>query len=283
MYKLVIGNGYLAQAFIEHKYNCIARNPGPGQHNLYDYARDLRPFLSNFDIVVNTVGTGCPRDCIGDFSSALQSNTTFATSLAHDCAAVGVKLVHISTGCVYPSGTTPRNENDPPCARNQYLASKLCGEYGVMQGDPNAVILRPRMLFSGEQSPRNLLWKMANFASFSRVKQTITPVSLVVSAAEIAAAKDVSGIFNIGCQQPISIHDIAALCGVTGTGDYKVSSHKPSYTATEVIMDLTKANELGVEQVDTKDCVTQYYHQLTGNRDAIANFFGNDTTQYIQH
>jgi dTDP-4-dehydrorhamnose reductase len=87
---------------------------------------DVRPTA-----VVNCAGAVKQRSDVGA-AEMIRANALFPHELADACDAVGARLVHLSTDCVFSGAGGPRphgyTESDPPDAADLYGRSKLLGE-----------------------------------------------------------------------------------------------------------------------------------------------------------
>ncbi|MFQ6011621.1 MAG: dTDP-4-dehydrorhamnose reductase [Nitrososphaerales archaeon] len=79
---------------------------------------------------------------------AFRVNTLGALCVARACAEIGAVCAYISTDYVFAGEKRePYTEEDMPCPRNIYGASKLAGEYLVQQACPRWLIVRVASLF----------------------------------------------------------------------------------------------------------------------------------------
>lgn len=76
-------------------------------------------------------------------------NCDAVRNLGEAAAAVGAKVIHVSTDYVF-DGTkhTPYVETDPTCPRSAYGRTKLAGEEALRAACPDSVILRTAWLYS---------------------------------------------------------------------------------------------------------------------------------------
>lgn len=118
-----------------------------------DYQQLLLKFTatcgSDVDYVVNCIGAIKPRFNKSDPSNEIYTNGVFPHQLAKVCEALGARLIHITTDCVYSGregGYTERSEHDP---LDVYGKSKSIGE------SENAITLRTSIIgpeYMGRQS-----------------------------------------------------------------------------------------------------------------------------------
>ena len=94
------------------------------------------------DAVVNAIGVIKQRPEAQDPVASISINALFPHRLARLCSAQGVRLIHVSTDCVFSGTQGGYCENDIPDARDLYGLSKLLGEVS----SPGAVTLRTSMI-----------------------------------------------------------------------------------------------------------------------------------------
>lgn len=80
------------------------------------------------DVVINCVGLIKQRAVAQDPQQAISMNALFPHQLAERCTAIGARLVHFSTDCVFSGSRGNYREDDPPDANDLYGRSKLLGE-----------------------------------------------------------------------------------------------------------------------------------------------------------
>jgi 3,5-epimerase/4-reductase len=194
---LVFGSrGYAGAAFAEHFTGggSTADIADPAQ-----VAAELdrhRP-----EVVINCAGkTGRPNVdwCEQHKLETLRSNVTGPLVLLEQCLARGVFLVHLSTGCFYTGDNQGRGfgENDPPNFQGSYyVRTKLCAEQAMAEFP--VLILRPRMMFDGSLSKRNLLNKLASYERVLDEPNSFTYLPDLLSAAEELVRRRATGVFHI--------------------------------------------------------------------------------------
>jgi dTDP-4-dehydrorhamnose reductase len=98
---------------------------------------DFRP-----DAVVNAVGIVKQRTEAKEVIPSLEVNALLPHRLALVCRAVGARLVHLSTDCVFSGRKGNYRETDVPDAEDLYGRTKLLGEVS----EPHCVTLRTSMI-----------------------------------------------------------------------------------------------------------------------------------------
>ncbi|VAX08693.1 Probable dTDP-4-dehydrorhamnose reductase [hydrothermal vent metagenome] len=90
---------------------------------LAQVVEDFRP-----DAVINSVGIIKQRDDTNDAVQSIEINALLPHKLAVLCEKIEVRLVHLSTDCVFSGSKGLYREDDLPDARDLYGRSKLLGE-----------------------------------------------------------------------------------------------------------------------------------------------------------
>jgi dTDP-4-dehydrorhamnose reductase len=115
---------------------------------------DFRP-----GVVVNAVGIVKQRPEAHDSILSIEVNSLLPHRLALDCRAVGARLIHLSTDCVFSGKRGGYSESDRPDPLDRlYDRSKLLGEVA----SNNAITLRTSMIGLGLYRKTNLVdWFLA--------------------------------------------------------------------------------------------------------------------------
>ena len=82
----------------------------------------------NPEVVINAVGIVKQSTAANDTVAAIRVNALFPHLLAQYCDAVGARLIHVSTDCVFSGRTGGYSEEDLPDPADFYGRTKLLGE-----------------------------------------------------------------------------------------------------------------------------------------------------------
>ena len=82
----------------------------------------------NPDVIINCVGVTKHSPVINDYEKTIMVNSVWPHQLAKLSSNLGVKLIHISTDCVFSGKTGNYSESDIPDANDFYGRSKILGE-----------------------------------------------------------------------------------------------------------------------------------------------------------
>jgi dTDP-4-dehydrorhamnose reductase len=94
-------------------------------------------------VVINAAAYTAVDDAEADPDSAYAVNAAGPTHLAQAAARLGLGLIQVSTDYVFPGdGTRPYEVDDPTGPHSVYGASKLAGEQAVLEGYPEAHVVR---------------------------------------------------------------------------------------------------------------------------------------------
>lgn len=163
------------------------------------------------DVIVNAVGLIKQLEAANDPLVALPINAIFPHRLARLADAIGARLVHISTDCVFSGKKGGYTEADFPDAYDLYGRSKLLGEVDY----PNAITLRTSII-GRELGSHNALvdWFLTQEGitrGFTRaVFSGLPTVELAdVIAQHVLLRPELRGLYHVA-SQPISKYDLLA-------------------------------------------------------------------------
>ncbi len=179
-------------------------------------------------IVVNAAAFHNVPRCENEPAAAYALNAIAPRHLARCCAAAGARLVHVSTDYVF-DGTkgAPYVETDRPNPLNVYAASKLAGEYGVLNDGGNHQVVRSSGLY-GVRPCRakggnfiDTMFKLARERPEVRVvdDEVLTPTFTADLAAQIRALalEGPPGLYHATNQGSCSWYEFArAICDLGG-------------------------------------------------------------------
>ena len=175
------------------------------------------------DIVINCIGVVKQLASADDPLVAIPVNALLPHQLARACAAIGARLVHLSTDCVFSGRRGMYTENDEPDARDLYGLSKLLGEVDY----PNAITLRTSIIGHELHSAHGLLgWFLAQqgrVRGFTRAVFSGLPTVEVarVIRDHVIPHPELHGVYHLG-SAPISKYDLLQLVATAYRRDVQV-------------------------------------------------------------
>jgi dTDP-4-dehydrorhamnose reductase len=168
--------------------------------------------VSGAEVVVNCIGVVKQLTSTIGPAEMIHANALFPHQLAEICAERGVRLIHVSTDCVFSGRRGGYTEDDTPDPEDTYGRSKVLGEPAV----PGVLNLRTSMIGFELESSRGLLeWLLAQSGEvhgFTEARFTGPTVPVVAETiAEIVEHHPgLEGTWNLGAE-PISKHDLVVL------------------------------------------------------------------------
>lgn len=167
------------------------------------------------DAVINAAGkTGRPNVdwCEDHKEETVRANVTGPLILLDECRRREIRLVHLSSGCIYAGDNGGRGfaEDDAPNFEGSYYARTKIQSEAVLREFP-VLILRLRMPFDDALHPRSLLTKIAKYSRVLDEGNSLTYLPEFVAAARALMEKGATGIYNIVNPGAISPYRIMEL------------------------------------------------------------------------
>ncbi len=228
-------------------------------------------------LIVNCAAAAEVDRCETDREYAKRGNILAPKHLAEAAAAVGAKLVHISTVFVFAGDQDhPYRETDEPCPLNYYGTSKLEGEHLVAAALPDALIVRTSWMYglSGLHFPGKLKqWAAAGGPLRIVDDQTGSPTYAedLAEALRAMAEREASGLFHLGgagCATRMAYtHAILDLIGLdievvpASIDEFPLPAPRPVNSC----LDCSKAAGLGVELPPWRDALARYIGASRGS------------------
>jgi dTDP-4-dehydrorhamnose reductase len=173
----------------------------------------VRTFVSTKpDVVVNCIGLVKQLADANDPLQAVPINTLLPHRLAALCNAVGARLIHISTDCVFSGSKGNYLESDFPDAYDLYGRSKFLGEVDYS----NAITLRTSIIGHELSGHRSLVgWFLAqqgNVKGFTRAIFSGLPTVELASVVRdfVLTRPAMKGLYHVAAK-PINKFDLLQL------------------------------------------------------------------------
>lgn len=174
---------------------------------LFEVAADFLP-----EAIVNGVGIVKQRDSAKESIPSLEINSLLPHRLAVLCKAIGARLVHMSTDCVFSGRKGNYVESDSSDAEDLYGKSKFLGEVQDSQG----LTLRTSIIGRELSRKKSLLeWFLAQQGVVSGYKKAIfsgftTPEMSRIIEKMLVNYPDASGLYHVS-STPISKFDLLVM------------------------------------------------------------------------
>jgi dTDP-4-dehydrorhamnose reductase len=164
------------------------------------------------DVVANCIGLVKQLSEADDPLAVIPLNSIFPHRLARICAVAGVRLVHMSTDCVFSGAKGGYVESDFADAKDLYGRSKFLGEVDY----PNAITLRTSIIGHELSGYRSLIgWFLAQEGKVKGFKKAVFSGVPTVELARVIKDyvipnKGLRGLYHVSAE-PINKFDLLTL------------------------------------------------------------------------
>jgi 3,5-epimerase/4-reductase len=207
-----------------------------------DKVRDILR-MNKPKIVINAAGkTGKPTiDWCNENDenrlATIRSNVAGPLVLLDQCTKLGIRLVHLSSGCIF-TGDAPRpsgfNEDDQANPNSFYAETKTVAD-AILEQFHRILIIRIRKPIDDDVHPRNLIYKLSHYPRVANLMDSVTVVPHMLYAIKILMRNEMEGIFNVVNPTPVTNGDI-----MTWYQEIVDPNHKYELVAPEEIKNLAK-------------------------------------------
>lgn len=198
---LILGNGYIAKR-IRQEWECQVYDK---KINSY---QDIENVIKKYkpDVLINCIGYVGERNvdgCEEDIDQCLLANSFLPIWLGEIAFRYPVKLVHISSGCIYHfdyKKQKPITEKDVPDYYNLfYSRTKIYSEsvLDALSKRSNILIVRIRVPLDIYPHPRNILSKLIKYQKIIDIPNAITYIPDFIKALKHLVKIDAKGIYNV--------------------------------------------------------------------------------------
>ncbi len=199
---LILGKGFLGSRLSE------ALNCSVSKNKIFTYS-DAEAEILKYrpKIIINcigTTGTSNVDECELEKSKTLLANTLVPIYLAEIAFRYGIKLIHISSGCIfhynYNKDKSIKEEKNPDYFDLFYSRSKIYAEKAMLplidKDKANVLILRIRIPLDDRPHSRNILDKLIGFNKAIDIPNSITYLPDFVKMLKHLIKIDARGIYN---------------------------------------------------------------------------------------
>ncbi len=169
--------------------------------------------LAQPTVVINCIGLIKQRERARDSLLAIDVNSRFPHQLALLCGAIGSRLVHISTHCVFSGQRGLYTEEDPVDAQDVYGRSKALGE---VVAEPHVLTIRTSLIGRELFTRYSLLeWFLSQNGSTKGYQKAVFSGFPTYAIAEIIRDSilprpELSGLYHVSAE-PINKYDLLCL------------------------------------------------------------------------
>jgi dTDP-4-dehydrorhamnose reductase len=196
MKTMILGNGWIGNKLKDRLQGYMVNSE---VHLLADIEYQIEMFKP--DVLINCIGhTGGPNVdfCEVDKVRTMESNSFIPIMAAEACIRHGIKLVHLSSGCIY-DGERFDESDEPNFFDLFYSRSKIYSESAIipMAEKFGFLILRLRIPLDYIPHPRNILTKLIEYKKVIDEPNSVTYLPDFLCAVEALLREDAWGVFNV--------------------------------------------------------------------------------------
>jgi 3,5-epimerase/4-reductase len=269
---LVLGEGFIG-GLLHRELGCGIS--GAQIKTFRDAERALEKYRPK--IVINCVSVTGKRnvdDCELEKDATLLANSFVPVMLAEACLRRRIKLVHISSGCIFDF----ERKKDKPLkeeSKNYYFKlfysrSKIYAEEPLeaLSGRYNILIVRIRIPLLNESHPGNILDKLIKYRKIIDVPNSVTYLPDFVRALKHLIKIDARGVYNVVNKGGLRYPELMKVYRrhVPGPGFEVVPMGKIGLTRTNLLLSASKLEKTGfkVREIHSvlEECVRGYVNSL---------------------
>ena len=279
MYIIIGSTGYVGSK-IFHFLTKNERNVIGISRSEIDYTNPkiLKEFLRSKKprFLINAAGyTGKPNVDACELAKAdcLDGNSVLPGTIRQVCEELKITWGHISSGCIFSGRRSDGGgwtEDDspnfsfrsPPCSF--YSGTKALGEE-VLEGAENCYILRLRIPFNGQSSPRNYLQKLLNYDSLLEAENSVSHLDEFCQKCVECIEKEVEpGIYNMTNSGSITTRQVTDWLAEEGVTDkefkfFENENHFMENAAmtprSNCVLDTSKAERAGIGMSPVEEAI----------------------------
>jgi dTDP-4-dehydrorhamnose reductase len=197
---LILGKGFIGRR-LQEAFKCNIS--GRKIYSFKDAQEEIKKY--NPKIIINCIGYIGRNvdDCEKDLDKTLLTNTFIPIILAEVALRNKIKLVHISSGCIYNfdyAKDRPIKETKVPDFFDLfYSRSKIYSERAleILCRRFNILIVRARIPLDNQPHPKNLLTKLVNYKRVINVANSVTYLPDFINALRHLIKINAKGIYNV--------------------------------------------------------------------------------------
>ena len=198
---LILGKGFIGER-LQKEFNCRIDS------SFINCFRDAEKLVKKYNpkIIINCIGLTGRRnvdDCELEKDATLLANSFVPVILAEACLRKGIKLVHISSGCMfnydYQKSRPVKEDSRDYFLKLFYSRSKIYAEAALetLLKEYNILIARIRIPLLNAKHPKNVLDKLIKYKKVIDIPNSVTYIPDFIRAVKHLIKIDARGIYNV--------------------------------------------------------------------------------------
>ncbi|HNW39750.1 MAG TPA: sugar nucleotide-binding protein [Candidatus Omnitrophota bacterium] len=265
---LILGKGFIGER-LQKELDC--RIDGARINCFSDAEKLIKKYHPG--IIINCIGITGKRnvdDCELEKDATLLANSFVPVILAEACLRNNLKLVHISSGCIFGYNY----KKDKPIKENNqnyffklfYSRSKIYSEKALeaLAGDYNILIARIRIPLLNAAHPKNILDKLIKYKKVIDLPNSVTYIPDFIKAVKHLIKIDARGVYNLVNKGGLRYPKLMQIYqSYIPSFKYTVIDHaKLGLVRTNLLLSVAKLEKTGlkVRNINSvlKECVKEY-------------------------
>lgn len=264
---LILGKGFIGDRLIGH-FGCEASDT---KINTFKQAEELLR-KAKPEIIINCIGhTGNNVDeCELDKDKILFANTFVPIILAEAAIRQNIRLIHISSGCIYHYDYVKDEpideEKSPDFFELFYSRSKIYSDAAlrILSDKYPVLIPRIRVPLDNRPHPKNILTKLIKYKKIIDIPNSVTYIPDFIRALEHLLKVNARGIYNVTNEGGLRYPDLMEVYR-KHVPDYKyevIDYKKINLVRTNLVLSVKKLEASGFKMRSIKEvleeCVQEY-------------------------
>jgi len=269
---LILGKGFIGKR-LQAEFKC--RITDDFINTLSDAERLIKIYKP--EIIINCIGITGRRnvdDCELEKDATILANSFVPVILAEAALRNNIKLVHISSGCIYhydyKKGHPITEEKTPDFFDLFYSRSKIYSEAAlkILSSEYPILVVRIRIPLDNRPSPKNTLDKLIRYKQIIDIKNSVTYLPDLMKAIRHLIKINARGIYNVVNKGGLNYADLLDVYTKYSPG-YKyevVPFNKLHLVRTNLLMSCGKLEKSGFKMRNInsvlEECVKNYVRSL---------------------
>ena len=269
---LILGKGFVG-GYLQNYLDCRAINMPINSYE--DAAKIIK--RHNPKVVINCIGITGKRsvdDCESDIGGVLLANSFIPIMLAEVCLRNNIKLVHISSGCLFNFDYKKDKPIKEGCEdyffKLFYSRSKIYSGRAieVLTRDYNILIVRIRVPLLDASHPKNLLDKLIKYGRVIDIPNSVTYIPDLACAVKYLISIDARGVYNVAVKGGLHYPELMKIYQryVPSFKFETITQKKLGLIRTDLILSTAKLERTGfrVRNVNSilEECVKGYIQDV---------------------
>jgi len=264
---LIFGKGYFGSRIKEGLGIEVSKKKISSLVDAEEEVKKYRP-----KVIINCIGFIGRNvdDCEINKEKALFANAFLPVILGEVCLRNKIRLIHISTGCIYhydyAKDSPIDEEKEPDFFELYYSRTKIYAEQVLkfLSKKCHILILRPRVPLDNRPNTKNLLTKLIATKKVITLPNSCTYIPDFIQALKHLIKIEAQGIYNVVNKNPLSYPDLMeAYKKYVPDFEYQtIDFNKLNLIRTNIVLSTKKLEDTGFKVRDIKDileeCVKEY-------------------------